>query len=123
MAGGQFDAEFNTVASADLLTEFGESITYTPDGESAISTTAAIDRHQFRTEQEVDGEGYNITAAIVISTAAIAVPAVNDAVTFDSESWIVSEVEPADGTGLATLTVYRHVASETGKSDYRIQRR
>lgn len=123
---------FQDQAKLDLLAALGsdmgegrEAITYTPDGGSAVSRQAIIARNAFGPQFDADGTGVLKVATVLISldaTFGVAAPAIKDAVTFDSLTWLVRDIdrEVVDGSALLTVAFYDNI--EHSQADHVIQR-
>ena len=115
-----FDTAFANGPADALASVFGESITYTPAGESGQTITAIVDRDAYEIEPLADGRGVMKRARLSVSAADIT-PAVNDGVTLDSLAWTVESIEGPEG-GMYDLVIARWAASARSHGDDRTER-
>lgn len=119
----RFETAFAQSPADSLETQFGETVSYTPDGGSSKNITAIIDRESLRLIAQQDGIGAVTMAILSIQTHAttgVAAPAVKDKVTFDSLDWFVVGYQKEAARWI--LTVDRFAKQETSGQSHRIKR-
>jgi len=92
----RFDTDFAAVAVADLLTQFGETVTITLAGHDPVQVTAIVNRGRPVRDDTEQGLKTYYDAEIKVATSAIDEPSVGDVVTFDSRSHKVENPPQTD---------------------------
>ena len=115
-----FDTAFANGPIDALASVFGETIAYTPAGESGQALTAIVDRDAYEEQPAEDGRGIMKRARLSVSAADVT-PAINDAITLDSLDWTVESVEGPAG-GMYDLVIARWAAVARSHGDNRISR-
>ena len=116
-----FDSTYTDGPLVGLISQFGESISYTPSGESAETITAIVHRQSYSQEPADDGRGVLRRCIVEIQAADVTPSETGDLVTFDGLTWAVMEVEGPKG-GLYDVTVQRYVPSMIQGEDHLIER-
>lgn len=79
-----------TDANAELMTEFGEPVTYTPDGGQGQSIIASVGPVEGEIQDDELGETKVKNRQITVALTEIAGPAINDIITVGSLDWLVT---------------------------------
>lgn len=120
-----FDTEFAAGALPDLLAVHGEQVTYTTAAGSASTIYGRFHENVSETRDDTDGREIVRSATIRISNdptldtySGIAAPAVDDTVTVNGETWIVTNTGEPSG-GQWTLELERIESLEKTQPGYR----
>jgi len=89
-------------ANAKILTEFGETVTYTPKGGEGQSITATLSPPNTDIQDDDMGEAEIRFRTITVPLADVAAPAIGDTITAGGEMWVVTAINNIS-SGVAEL--------------------
>jgi hypothetical protein len=117
---GQMTQALLAAAFERTVDAFGESVAYTTHGgDGAVTIQAIINRNPETLIGLTDGTASKRTAEVSIQLSDIPEPARGDLVMWDSEVWIVGNIQLEPLNGSALLTVTRRETKERAGQNYR----
>lgn len=106
---------------AIILADFGETVTYTADGESGVSITAVWEMDSEPEEYDDDGKRCIRRGDLYCAVADVVNPSNRDTVTIGGETWAVEDERGIhrDNAGGVTLPLVLKTRIEVSGSEHR----
>lgn len=118
-----FNATVAEQLTPEILSEFGETVTYKPRNDDDVSLTGKLDPATTEEAETEQGTAWVYQRMLKISTdiasthGGVATPTPRDLVEIDSQDWAVVDVDYLRGNA-ALLTLQREAAVELSGPDY-----